>query len=180
MCRGTQGLKIADQAKSSTKIAACGLQIAAVSRVMAQWRLRTELFHASLHPVLQCKSMKGCSLPIYDDDAYLVNCAFQVTSIAHELCLFFGCDVLRLSRGNLKPRMFRLGRATRCFPICEKVGQKLARQQEGWHNIVCDLFFISNNLATIVGQLVRTPFPQQTASRHITARNKGFETTTCI
>ena len=39
------------------------------------------------------------------------------------------------------------------------------------YSIFCDLLFLSNNLGTIVGQLVRTPPPpppQQKVSRHIT------------
>ena len=54
------------------------------------------------------------------------------------------------------------------FQICKKVGQK-GQPGSKWvgHSIFCDLVVFSNNLVTIVGQLVRTP-PQQKVSRHIT------------
>ena len=58
------------------------------------------------------------------------------------------------------------------FQICNEVGQKLARQAARGLATVFSVTFIlfSNNLGTIVGQLVRTsPPPQQKVSRHITA-----------
>ena len=52
--------------------------------------------------------------------------------------------------------------------ICNIVGQKLPRLQEGWPQYFLWSFFFSNNLVTTVGELVRTPPPKKKVSRHIT------------
>ena len=57
-------------------------------------------------------------------------------------------------------------------------GQLFSNFQESWsnvsqagskrvgHGIFCDLLFVSPNLVTIVGQLVRTPPPTEGVSAH--------------
>ena len=54
------------------------------------------------------------------------------------------------------------------FQICKKVGKSYPGSNRVGLSIFCDLYLFSNNVVTIVGQLVRTPPPQQKVSQYIT------------
>ena len=63
-------------------------------------------------------------------------------------------------RGRRTPNIFKFAR---------KLVKKASQAARGLATVFSVTFYFSNNLVTIVGQLVRTPPPQQKVSRHITA-----------